>query len=228
MVAALVVVTLGACGAPPEPEARPAPLPIDGSTSPTTGPAPESTTSTSSAVVAATSAVAAATAERWDNLEVTHAPGIVPVRLVVDALGIDAAIGPAGVEPDGALELPADTTTIAWYASGAAPGEAGSALLAAHVDHDGRAGVFFRLRELDRGAEIRVVAADGRLRTFVVDGRPIEIDKSALRGEPLFGTDGPATLALVTCGGPFDRSTRSYERNTIVFAREVTAAAAPS
>ncbi len=91
--------------------------------------------------------------------------------------------------------------------------------MAAHVDHDGRAGVFYDLRGLEVGDEISVVAADGSMQSFVVDSLPTNVKKSALPAEQIFRTDGPATLVLVTCGGRFDRVARSYEENTIVTAR---------
>ena len=44
-----------------------------------------------------------------------------------------------------------------------------------------------------------------------------ELGKAALPAD-LFATDGPPRLVLVTCGGRFDRTTRHYTDNVIVYA----------
>jgi hypothetical protein len=57
-----------------------------------------------------------------------------PVRLTVPALGVDAPLDPVGVAPDGQMALPDDVDRVGWYRFGPAPGAAGSAVLAGHVD----------------------------------------------------------------------------------------------
>jgi hypothetical protein len=187
---------------------------------------PSATTSTPIAPVTPTSTtvpspvgeLASASSARWDNLQRAHDPRRLPVRLLIDSLGVDSPISARGIDADGALELPSDNSTVAWFSGGAVPGDAGATLLAAHVDHDGLEGVFFHLRDLAPATTIRVALADGTTQTFVVDGAPTNVRKSALPGEQIFRTTGPSTLVLVTCGGTFDRTARSYEDNTIVTA----------
>jgi hypothetical protein len=61
------------------------------------------------------------------------------------------------------------------------------------------------------------VSADGSRRTYrIVSNR--RVPKPALRGQDLFRTTGPGRLALVTCGGGFDRARRSYLDNVIALA----------
>jgi hypothetical protein len=159
---------------------------------------------------------------QWSDLGAvgTNAdPARVPVRIRVHALGIDAPVSSSAVDADGALELPADTTSVAWFAGGPAPGANGSAVLAAHVDHDGQRGVFFSLRDLTPGDAMVITTADGKDQRFVVDAAPQDIRKTALPTAVVFRRTGPAVVTLVTCGGRFDRTARSYEDNTIVTAR---------
>ena len=59
--------------------------------------------------------------------------------------------------------------------------------------------------------------ADGTSARFVVVGVERH-PKTDLPVERVFGGDGPPRLAVVTCGGRFDRSLRSYEDNVVVFA----------
>lgn len=150
-----------------------------------------------------------------------HAPGVEPARLQIPSLGVDAPVVPVGLEPDGSMELPG-ATQVGWYEpTGTRPGDArGSAVLAAHVDHQGRRGVFFDLRSLPEGAEVVVTGPDGTPRRFGVESR-FQVDKDALPVEELFRTDGEPTLALITCGGAFDRSSRHYEDNIVILATPI-------
>jgi hypothetical protein len=71
------------------------------------------------------------------------------------------------------------------------------------------------LADLKAGATVSVEFADTRLRTFtVVDGASIA--KTALPVDQLFRRDGRSTLTLITCGGEFDPTTRSYRNNIVV------------
>jgi sortase (surface protein transpeptidase) len=153
---------------------------------------------------------------RLEDVEPTEKPH--PTRLRIDALGIDAPVIALGVAANGEMDVPTDADTVAWYEYGPAPGQRGSAVLAAHVDYNGERGVFFTLDDLEAGESITVEFADGPPRTFTVtDGASIA--KTALPVERLFRRDGRTTLTLITCGGEFDAATRSYRENVVVRAR---------
>lgn len=150
--------------------------------------------------------------------DVTTAPAPAPQRLRIPAIGVDAPVGPVGVEPDGQMTVPTDVAEIGWYRHGPVPGATGSAVLAGHVDSrtQGR-GAFFSLDRLAPGDEVEVTDAAGDTTTWVVTGRQT-IDKDVLPLEEVFRRDGPARLVLVTCGGDFDGSARSYRSNVVVTA----------
>lgn len=138
-----------------------------------------------------------------------------PVAVRIDPLGIAAAVSPAGVTDDGQLEVPAAANAVVWYEAGSVPGAAGSAVLAGHVDHNGRRGVFFELGTLRRGDTITVELDDGEGYTFEV--RHVERHaKRALPTDELFTRNGSPVLTLITCGGRFDRSTGHYADNVVV------------
>lgn len=115
------------------------------------------------------------------------------------------------------MDVPADADTVAWCQYGPSPGASGSAVLAAHVDYDGREGVFFGLTDLRVGDSVVVEFAERRPRTFVVRRRA-SIAKRALPVDELFSRAGPPTLTLITCGGTFDPAARSYRDNVVVLA----------
>jgi sortase (surface protein transpeptidase) len=141
-----------------------------------------------------------------------------PTSLRIDAIGLVAPVAAVGVEADGrSIEVPADVGTIGWYRFGPVPGADGSAVLLGHVDsHVQGAGAFFRLRELRPGDLVTVRFADDARASFRVVGRR-SFPKDELPTE-LFHRGGRPVLTLVTCGGAFDETTRTYADNVVVFA----------
>ena len=134
----------------------------------------------------------------------------------IDAIGLDPArVVPVGVNPDGALAVPADTD-VGWYRFGAAPGEAGSVVLAAHVAFDGVDGAFRRLGDLAPGDAVVVTLNDGTERVYRID-ELAAYRKEALP-EAVWARDGPERLVLITCGGRFDADRRSYDDNVVAWA----------
>lgn len=139
-----------------------------------------------------------------------------PAELSVPAIGVNAEIVSVGVEPGtDSVEVP-PITEVGWYRYGALPGDPGGSVLVGHVDGDGRTGIFWGLRGLEPGDKLTVKFDDGAIRSFVVTGRA-EVAKPALPSG-LFSRQGPARLALITCGGGFDQTTHHYLDNVIVVA----------
>jgi LPXTG-site transpeptidase (sortase) family protein len=148
----------------------------------------------------------------------SSASGRVPTSLRIPAIGQEADIIPAGVESNGQMEVPDTVRDVAWYEYGPAPGEPGSAVLAAHVDLAGQGpGVFFELRELDPGNVIYVGFDDGSTEAYRVEARTI-YEKQDLPTEAIFSRQGSPVLTLITCGGEFNRSIRRYDSNVVVYA----------
>ncbi len=141
-----------------------------------------------------------------------------PVRVRVPRIDVDSRLARLGLAADGALETPADYGQAGWYDGGPAPGDVGPAVLAGHVDSTAGPAVFWRLRELVAGDEVLVDRADGSTARFTVT-RVERHSKDAFPTDTVYGPTPDAQLRLVTCGGEFDRSQRSYRDNVVVFAR---------
>lgn len=140
-----------------------------------------------------------------------------PSSLTVPSLGIDrATVVDVGVEPNGEMEIPG-AREVGWYRYGAVPGERGSAVLAAHIAFDGIDGVFRRLAALEAGDTFSIQFDDGSQRDFVVTETG-QFEKAEIPFDRMFARDGSPEVALVTCGGDFNPSIRSYSDNVIVFA----------
>ena len=141
-----------------------------------------------------------------------------PTWLSIPSLGIRTKLIHLGVNSNGTLQVPKRTTVAGWYTGSPRPGTVGSAVIAGHVDSRTGPGIFFWLRTLHRGDRIYVGRADGTMAVFTVT----RIKRFAKDGFPTAAVYGPvpdAELRLITCGGIFDRSLRSYLSNVVVFAR---------
>jgi sortase (surface protein transpeptidase) len=139
-----------------------------------------------------------------------------PLRVTVPAIGVDAQIVPVALLPDGAMETP-EFGLAGWYSPGPKPGEAGPAVVVAHVDSKANGpDVFYRLRELAPGDEVTVHYRDTTT-TFVVTGKE-QAAKTALPTDRIWNGATAPVLRLITCGGAFDRAAGSYLDNVIVYA----------
>jgi len=141
-----------------------------------------------------------------------------PVRVEIPGIGVSSPLVRLGRNRDGTMQVPTDFQVAGWFAEGPQPGQLGPAVIAGHVDSRTGPAVFYRLRELRAGDTVQVERADGtRLRFVVEDAR--RYPKTSFPTAAVFGPAPWAALRLVTCGGDFDRSARSYQDNLVVFAR---------
>lgn len=142
-----------------------------------------------------------------------------PTRLLIPSLGIDSVVIAEGVEATGEMALPEDVRQVGWYQYSVAPGSpAGSTVLAGHVDSAEQGeGAMFRLRQAEVGALVSVRVSDGTTREYRIVARE-EFGKGAVPLADLFAREGQHRLTMITCGGQFDASTRSYESNIVVTA----------
>lgn len=137
--------------------------------------------------------------------------------MVIPSIEVDASIIDLGLTSDGALETPTDFDLAGWWAGGTVADEAGPTVIVGHVDDYNGPAVFYRLQELEAGDEIIVIDDLGREQPFTVVDKAL-YDKTSFPTERVYGTSTTPTLRLITCGGEFDRSERSYESNWVVYA----------
>lgn len=143
-----------------------------------------------------------------------------PTAVRIGGLTIEAPVVPVGVEPDGLMEIPG-ADEVGWYRFGSTAGQAGSTVLAAHVDYNGSRGVFFELGDLEVGAEVEVELSDGSVRRYEVF-EATSYSKEVLPLDDVFRRSGSEVLTLITCGGAFDASAQAYEDNLVVLAAPIT------
>lgn len=151
-----------------------------------------------------------------------HLAASVPTAVTIPAIDVRSPLQALGLGPDGTLQTPQPGPhydEAAWFDGSATPGQLGVSVLEGHID-SARNGpsVFFRLGALRPGDAVVVDRADGSRATFVVDDVR-SFAKADFPTTTVYGGDPhQAQLRLITCGGPFDRATRNYLDNTVVYA----------
>ncbi|MFJ8827325.1 class F sortase [Streptomyces sp. NPDC102467] len=157
------------------------------------------------------------------ELPAAHAPvkAAKPQRIDIPTLHIQAPVVARGLDGGGAIDPPPydQTGVVGWYGGGARPGERGTALFVGHVDTESRPAVFFHLSRARTGDAVRVVRDDGSVAEFTVDDVQV-FSRSSFDAQKAYGqhrTDR-AELRLITCGGTFDKASRTYTANVVVSA----------
>ena len=207
-VAGMVLLAVGyvaAAGSAPDPETA---------TAITSEGLPEEAASTAPIDVPApvTDGAASAPGMRLPALEV------VPTRVRIPSIEVDANVVDLGIGPDRSLEVPDDISVTGWYTGRSVPGEIGPSVVVGHVDSAiAGKGVFFDLHRLVAGDSIEIERSDGTIAAFRVT-EITTVSKDEFPTERVYGSTAQPTLRLITCGGNFDRGVRSYEHNVIVYA----------
>jgi sortase (surface protein transpeptidase) len=143
-----------------------------------------------------------------------------PVSVAIPSIDVTSNLVRLGLGDDGTVQVPplGPDDTAGWYERGPAPGAVGPAVILGHVDSARYGpGVFFDLGAVQPGDTVEVARADGSVAEFAVDRVEVH-PKDEFPTIEVYGNTDDAQLRLITCGGDFDSSVRSYEDNVVVFA----------
>lgn len=162
-------------------------------------------------------------AARYSNVESSSAPesqdGLLPERLRIPALGIDAKVEQVGRTATGAMATPTNVMQVGFWAEGQKPGQEGNAVFAGHVNNGlTTAGVFANLSQIQVGDYVTVSDEAGRTQVYrVSDTRVYNPDEAPL--EEIFARSGPSQLVLITCEGEWIPHARQYDQRLVVIAQ---------
>ncbi|WP_327693324.1 class F sortase [Streptomyces sp. NBC_00459] len=145
-----------------------------------------------------------------------------PTRLLIPAIDVSAPFVGLAIGDSGQLEPPPadDVNLVGWQADGVSPGEAGTAIIAGHVDTATAPAVFAGLSELKKGDRFSVNRSDRRTAVFVVDSVET-FAKDDFPDERVYADTPQAQVRLITCAGDYDHSVKDYTDNLVVFAHLV-------
>ena len=146
-----------------------------------------------------------------------------PVRIEIPALNVSAPVTQLGLNADGSVQVPplSNHNLAGWYKNSVTPGERGSSVILGHVDSYTGISVFFSIKNLHPGDQIRVVRADGSTAVFAVDGVQ-KVVKATFPTSTIYGNVPYPSLRLITCGGPFDPADGQYLDNIVVYSHLIS------
>ena len=121
---------------------------------------------------------------------------------------------------DGSLVIPELPSMVGIWTGGARPGDAfGAVVIAGHVDSARYGlGVLAQLKGARPGQVIEL-RATGRVQRYRITTTQL-VTQQSLATHDVFFAQGvtPHRLIVITCGGPFDLTTRRYQDNFVVTA----------
>ncbi|WP_051348729.1 class F sortase [Peribacillus kribbensis] len=151
-----------------------------------------------------------------ERIQMMNNEGIVPYRLLIPKLKMDAKIEKTGLLKNKQMGVPTNDKNAAWFEPGTKPGELGSAVIDGHVDNKTGPAVFFRLKELTAGDEITLFDKNDKKMIFVVQEKKSYPYENA-PVEEIFGKRDKQRLNLITCTGLFDRSKGTHQERLVVY-----------
>jgi len=147
-----------------------------------------------------------------------------PRQLIIDSLGIDTNILPMSVLASGALDAPKTAWDVGWYNGSALPGAGyGALLIDGHVnDSLDRPGVFAAIGTLKSGDILKIQRGDGAEFSYnvkLVEQKPTsQVDMNRLLRP---ATEGKEGVNLITCGGTYNKQTKTYDDRILVYSERV-------
>ena len=135
---------------------------------------------------------------------------------------VNAAVNVYDVDDDLQMGIPvADCDVVrenfaAFPGFGGYPGDGGTAVMAGHVDyHPNYQAVFWYLRDVEVGTEMRYQRADGKVITYAVDWAQAISDPDYDWGALVIAGE-QESIVLITCDGVFNPATHQYDRRFVV------------
>ncbi|WP_188456961.1 class F sortase [Virgibacillus oceani] len=147
--------------------------------------------------------------------------GVVPKKIIIERIGIEAAVEQVGLTKTGKMEVPEDYRNTGWFNVGVKPGDRGSSIIAGHVNDPKGKGVFWDLNELETGDEVKVLGEAGDSLVFeVVDKKSFQTGNAPV--QKVFGYTSRRMLNLITCTGEYNYDIGTHEERLVVYTELTT------
>lgn len=142
--------------------------------------------------------------------------GIIPEKISIPAIDVEASALHLGVNDKGEMEVPDTIEDVSWFEPGYKPGENGRAVIAGHVDGIAGPAVFWDLAKLEAGDEITVEGGGERkvFRVYAMESVQLELADV----QSIFGYRSSPELVLITCSGDYDHNRGTREERLVIYA----------
>lgn len=147
--------------------------------------------------------------------------GMIPARITIPSIGVDAAIEATGVLDNGEMGVPEEIDQVGWFEPGFKVGAKGHAVLAGHVDSYTGPAIFYHLSNVEPGEKVIITDVDGREMVFQINEKTSYPTNEAPIAD-IFGASDGRMINLITCTGTFDLDTGSHEERLVVTAELIS------
>ncbi len=141
-----------------------------------------------------------------------------PKYIRLPSIQAEGFIQKMGIDQNQQIAAPGNVNLAGWYVNSALPGQAGLSIIDGHVDGLTSPGIFKRLGQLKKDDKFVIELGNGSELNYVVASASVVANDQA--AGVLFSQDPKVSsqLNLITCGGAFNRASKSYEQRVIITA----------
>ena len=140
---------------------------------------------------------------------------IIPLRIKIPSIGVDAPIKPVGLTRQNSMEAPDKPMETAWFKLGASPGQKGSSVIAGHRGWRVGPAIFDNLYKIKIDDKVYVEDEHGETRAFVV--RKMQVYEANELVPEVWNKIDAAYLNLITCSGKWNILTGTSDKRLVVF-----------
>jgi len=145
-----------------------------------------------------------------------------PRYLFLPGLSVRAMVKPMGLTAKNQIASPSNVFDAGWYTGSAKPGQPGAMLIDGHVSSWTTHGIFYGLKKLRDGDQVKVQRGDGVMFTYkVVKSQVYDADNVDMRAALAPVTTGKPGLNLITCEGSVIKATNEFNKRIVVFTEQM-------
>jgi hypothetical protein len=147
---------------------------------------------------------------------------VIPTGIRIPSLNVSGNVDPTGFQA-GSREIAVPPLTrpelAAWFIYSPIPGKPGPSVILAHVNGNGRPGLFANLHKVKIGESVFVALSGGTVAEFEIT-RVERYPKDDFPTNYVYADVPDPEIRLITCGGAFDGE--SYVDNVVAYGRLIS------
>lgn len=138
-----------------------------------------------------------------------------PRKIELPSIGASGCIQKVGLDQNNAIAVPTNVHVAGWYVESVLPTQPGLSIIDGHVL--GRYGdaIFTNLKNLKQNDAMRIQLGDKSWHEFIVVSVST-YDVEETMSEVYKPFDGDNQLVLITCGGIYDKDSKTYSERVVV------------
>lgn len=144
-----------------------------------------------------------------------------PRSISLPTINAEGYVQKVGIDQSKQIAVPSNVFMAGWYVKSARPGEKGLSIIDGHINGQVKDGIFAKLSQLKAGDEFELEMGNGKVLHYKI--KDVQTVKLSEALSYLFSQQPniERQLNLITCGGDYDPSAKTYEQRIIVVGEQV-------